>query len=369
MQIRITGAQAVSLLACLAFGKSIGITSGAVAREVHNDTWLAMTMAFVGAFVLVLPFVALARRFPDQRPAVYIRRLLGPFLGGLVLLLFSFFFLGSFIFSAITVEAHVNDYLMTETPLIVFVVGLSLLCLYGAYLGLEVIGRLALSGLAFNVIIGLLMVMGSLDHFRLTRMLPTWDHGLGAITVASAMPWTDSAMTLVGLIFLWPRSKAAPERWQNLSWLGVLLGAITVLVWPIFELGVLGPEVTAQYLIACMQLARAAELGIYLHRYEMIMMIFFGWGALVQAMALLYLGLESLREVFALGISRGWFMLMTTLLQIPIHYFIAVDRERFDMVLNHSWPVISLPVALGLPLLLWLVAMVRRQPSSSASAM
>lgn len=368
-KVRISGAQTVALLACLAFGKSIGVTSASIARVVIQDAWLAMLIAFVGAFAVAVPFVALARRFPGQTPTDYVPRLLGNGLGRLALLLLSLFLLGSFLLSAITIELHVNDYLMTETPTLFFVICCSLLCLYGAYLGLEVIGRLAFVGLGMNLFLGALVVVGSFDHFEMIRLRPVWEHGLTAIVRASSLAWTDSALVLVGLLFLWPRSATAPGRWMNLSWLGLLMATITIMPWPVFEIGVLGAEVTAQYLIACMQLARSAELGIYLHRYEMVMMILFGWGTLVQGMALLYFALELLRAVIPLKLARGLFMTAVVVLIIPLHYYMAIDRERLDWLHSYLWPPIALPVALGLPLLLGLVALFRKPPSSADRAM
>ncbi len=362
-QIRITGAQAVALIACLAFGKSIGLTTGALARLVAQDTWLASLFSFAGAFLLVVPLVALARRFPNQRVPEWVQVVLGKGLGGLVLLLLAFFLLGSYVLSAVTIELHLKDYLLTETPRPVFVIGLSALFLYAVYLGLEVIARLAIAGLGMALLLGFLVLIGAADRFDVTRMLPAWESGLLPIMQASSIAWTDSAMSLVGLLFLWPRTDAAPGRWLHLSWLAILLSTLTVIIWPVLEIGSMGAEVTGQYLIACMQLARTATLGIYLHRYELIMMVLFAWGTLIQNATLLYLGLESLRTIIPIKTGRGSFLFVGSLLLLPGQYLLTEDRHLLDHFHTYIWPVIALPIALGLPLLLWLVALVRRLPT------
>jgi len=366
-QIRITGAQAVALIACLSFGKSIGLTTGAMARVVEQDLWLASLCAFVGAFVLAVPLVALVRRFPTQVVPTWVQQVLGRGLGAVALLLFAGFLLGSYLLSAVTINLHLNDYLMTETPPLVFVIGVSLLCLYAAYLGLEVIARLAIVGLAFTLLLSFLVLVGTLDRFQVSRMLPLGESGLVPILQASSVAWTDSAMSLVGLLFLWPRTAAAPQRWLRLSLLAMVLAASTVVVWPILEVGAMGPEVTAHYLIACMQLARTASLGIYLHRYEMIMMVLFGWGTLVQTATLLYLGLELLRSLVPLRFSRAIFITVGTLLLIPVQYVFTIDRPLLDRFHTNLWPMLSLPVALGLPLLLWLASLIRAKGGAVAT--
>ncbi|MFZ5828157.1 MAG: GerAB/ArcD/ProY family transporter [Bacillota bacterium] len=359
--------QLVAILACLAFGKSIGFTAGALTRMVSSDAWLSMSFAFLLAFVLILPSVWLARRFPTEQPRQYFPRVLGRPLGMLCLILLALFFFGSYIFSAITIELHVNDFLMTETPTLVFVVAYSLLCLYGAYLGLETAARLAFPGFLMSAAIGILMVAGTIDHFEGERLRPFFDHGVGPVLWGSTIALTDTAMVTAGALVIFPLA-GQPHRWLRIALWGLLGGALIVLVWPIFEIAVLGPEVTAQYLIACMQLARAAELSVYLHRYEMVMMVFFAWGVLTQSIVCLYTATEMLGAALPFRVSRGWFMTICVLIILPIHYQITIDRELTDVIMHQVWPVLSLPVALGLPPLIWLVSLLRPNLPRSESA-
>ncbi|HLN65303.1 MAG TPA: hypothetical protein VK464_27595, partial [Symbiobacteriaceae bacterium] len=128
---------------------------------------------------------------------------------------------------------------------------------------------------------------------------------------------------------------------------------------PVFEVAVLGSEVTAQYLIACMQLCRAAELSIYLHRYEMLMVVFFVFGVITQSVVCLYGACELGAAVLPGQLRRPWLHVGAGLLAMPIVYYLGYDRDRYAGFLSVVWPLVAIPIAFGLPLLLAAVALLR----------
>lgn len=357
--IQIGRFQAVTILANLVYGKSLGFTAGVIARRVGNDLWISMLIAFATGAIIMIATSQLTRVYGTQTPTEYFPRLAGRPLGTLFLILMALFFAGSFITSGITVEFHLNDFLMTETPLIVFVVVYTLLVLYGAYLGLEVAARLSVWGLFAGLLLALSMIAGSLDRFSFDRLLPLFDHGVTDVVLASLIADTDVAMAVAASLFLFPYVQRQ-GNWIGLSWLGLFYGALQSMAWPIFEVAVLGPEVTAQYLIACMQLGRASELSIYVHRYEMIMMILFASGVLAKSIVLLYLAFETISSALKLKrLGRGTAFAIFSLFTLPLHYWLASDRQLYNLFLDTWWPLISLPIAFGIPLALALLMLVR----------
>lgn len=358
-KVRIGPWQLLTIMGNLVFGKAIGYTSEVLTRTVGNDAWLAMLVAFVTGAGFMVFTVWLARRFGAEPPTQYIPRVMGGWMGRLVMLIFALFFFGAFMTSAITIEQHINDYLMTETPLIIFVVLYTLLSIYAVYLGIEVAGRLSVLGLGLIILLDVLLVVGSADHLVPSRLLPLLDHGLWNVAVSSFAAHTDVAMATGAALLLLPISAVPVTKWLKLTLWGLSLGAVLTLVWPVFELGVLGPEVTAQYLIACMQMARAAELSIYLHRYEMLMVILFVYGVLTQSVVLLHSGIELLRACIPWRIPRWLFVTLCGLLTIWPQHVLAHDRDRYGLFLANVWPAISVPVAYGVPVLIAAVALLR----------
>lgn len=357
-EVRIGGWQLLTIIANLVFGKAIGYSSEVIARRVGNDAWLSTIAAFLAGLALMAANVWLARRFAPEGPTVYIPKLLGRWLGKAVLFALALYLFGAFITSAITIEQHVNDYLMTETPLIVFVLLYTAVAAYGAFLGIEVAARLSVLGLLLTILLNVLMVMGSVDHFHPDRLLPLFDHGLIPVLVASMGALPDIAMATLPALLLLPLT-IEPRHWHRLTQWGLILGAVLVLTWPIFEIAVLGPEVTAQYLIACMQMARAAELSIYLHRYEMVMVVLFVYGVLTQSIVCLYSACEMVRAVLPWKVRRRTLIAVAAALTLAPNYYLAFNRDRYGLFLDWPWPTLTIGMALGIPLALCLVALVR----------
>jgi len=171
-QVRIGAFQLVTIFANLVYGKAIGFTNGALARTVGRDTWIAMAVAFLTGMALIPAMVWLARRTVGYGLVTYLKRLLGRPLGALVLLIFAGYFGVAFATSANTATLHINDYLMTETPFMFFVIGYTMLIAYGVYLGLEVAGRLSVFGLLMTLLLTLSMVAGAFDKFDAPHLLP-----------------------------------------------------------------------------------------------------------------------------------------------------------------------------------------------------
>ncbi len=357
-RVRISGLQMATILANLVFGKAIGYTSEVLVRAVGNDAWISMALAFAQGLPIIALMVWLVKRMGGETPELFLKRLLGRWLGRVVLMLLGVFFLGAFITSAITISQHVNDYLMTETPLLVFVVIYTLVCMYGVHLGLEVSARLSVLGLVLVAVLNVLVIAGTINHIDLQRLRPLLDQGIGPVVGASLLAGQDVAMATAAALFLLPATR--PGKWLRVCLWGLGLGALLTLVWPIFEIGVLGADLTARYLIACMQLARAAQLGIFLHRYEMLMVVLFVYSVFTQSIVCLYGCVELAGAALSVGKrGRPWLILGIGVVSMVIHYLLAFDRQTYAHFLAYEWPWIAVPLGWGLPLLLCLVALLR----------
>ena len=356
-KVQIGSFQLLTVIANLVYGKAVGYTNGTLARAVGRDTWLSMLIAFLEGMAIIPAMVWLARRRGAERPVDYIPKLLGRPLGRLIMLLLALFFYGAYITSAITISQHISDYLMTETPLILFVAGYTVLTAYGVHLGVEVAARLSVLGLIMIALLNLSMVMGSVQYMDLSRLLPVFDHGVLPVVAASSRAVTDVGIATAASLMLLPHLAAPPERWLKIGWWGLGLGCVLVLTWSVFEITVLGPEMTAQYLVACMQMARAAELSIYLHRYELIMVVMFVYGVVTQSVVCLYCAVGLTAGALPFKVKRGYLIGAAAIVTVGPQYYLAYDRDRYGAFLAMVWPPVSVALAFGLPLLLCLAAL------------
>lgn len=107
----------------------------------NHDVWLNALGAMLLFPLLLLPLLALARRFPQQTLVQYCQALLGP-MGKIIGLLYIWFFvhLGAIYLRQFT--ELFTSVTMPETPPVVFSVAMAVLAAAAVRSGLEVIGRM-----------------------------------------------------------------------------------------------------------------------------------------------------------------------------------------------------------------------------------
>jgi len=286
--------------------------------------------------------------------------LLGKWLGKLVPILVFVFFLAAFGPIMITFVYHLQEYFLPEAPIYLFIVAALVVSALGCYYGLEVMARMALVGLFFILLLNVLIVLGSFEELDIRNLLPVLEYGMPKTLLASLHYDTDWALATLSTALILPMVKDTKKQGLRAGVIGILATGLLVIIWPILEGAVLSSEVTSQYTVACMKLARNAHIGDFLQRYEMVMIAFFSISSLIQVMMCLYgsslaaaklLGLQNVRYTIApvaivLGLFGNW---------------VVMDHFRAIRFLEYQWPWIALPIAVGLPLLLLVLRLLLRR--------
>lgn len=343
----------MAIIINMVYAKGIGLTQGSMAREVGSDMWISTILALLQGAVLIFIIVKIIQRMPrgdliDQGSAM-----LGKWFGKVVSLLVFFFFLNAFGPILITFVYHIKDHFLPEGPTLLFVIVAVLIGAYAIHFGIEVIARMALVGVFSVLALNILILLGSLKYFDIREIMPLFSTDIWSVIWASRHNDTDWAMATMMAAIVLPIVKNK-ETWRKSSLAGIAFGGMFVLMWPILEAGVLSPEVVGNYIISCMQLARSAEMGVFIHRYEMIMVAFFALSSLTQIMVTLLCASVAAQKLVGLKDYRPMIIPVSLILG-GYGYWVVLDHERAMQILEHSWVVIGLSIAVGLPVVLYLL--------------
>lgn len=353
MKVQISNGMFMALIINMVYAKAIGLTQGIMAREVNGDMWISTIWATAqGVFMMLLTVWGL-QRTSQQSMIEQSSEFLGKWMGKLVSLIIFVFFVGAFGVVSITFVYHLMDYFLPEAPILLFIVVMLIVGDYAIYHGLEVVSRMALVGVFSILMLNILLLMGSFSFFDIREMLPVLGSGFWNTVWASRHNDTDWAMATMMAAVILPMVKHK-KVWARSGVAGIVYAGLFVLMWPILEGGVLSPEVTAQYIVACMQLARSAEIGHFIHRYEMIMIAFFAISLLVQIMMCLLCASHAASHLFGLKDFRP-VIIPVSLILGSFGYWIVFDHNRAMTYLTDYWPPLALPIAFGLPILLWVL--------------
>lgn len=366
MRVQITNGMFMALIINMVYAKAIGLSQGSMAREAGKDIWLSTIFSGAVAAILILLIVTIIKRMPEGNLLLQGEKLVGAWFGRVLGLFFFVFFIGAFISIMATFVYHLKDYFLPDAPTWLFIFVAIIVGSYAIHFGIEVISRMALVGVFSILSLNILLLLGSLERFDIRELLPVFESGFVNTLWAGRHHLVDWTIVIMMVAIILPFVKK-PETWKRSSLSGVLYGTGFVLMWPIVEVGVLSADVTAQYVVSCMQLARSAQIGLYIHRYEMIMVAFFAISLLTQIMVSLYCASVSLQKVFHLKDYRS-LIIPVALLLGGISYWFIYDHARAIQFIENEWVVIALSIAIGIPVLIWLIGFVLKEKLKDPNA-
>lgn len=361
----ISNTQYALLLVCLMWPTILGYGGGMIARQVGRDMVLSGFIGLITTMLLALMVVWSGRQFPDKTVVEYSQLLLGGFLGkALGLVLIGYFLLAATQSIAVYVH-HIADFLLPDTPFIAIIMIHVLVICYLIWYGPEVIARVSVLGFLTAFLLMLLLLLATIQEINLDRILPMPDNKLVDIGAASLTVNSFIGQSLPVIALILPLIKNQRVAGRS-TIVGLTIGGVFFLSFFFSELMVMGPWVTAQMRIACMDLVRAIQLTRYLHRFESFMVALWYWSMLVQAGVLTYCASLALRQTVGLGEKNRWLVIAIGVVLIALTWMIAANRVTHLYFLEHGWQYISLPVQFGLPIILLIASFIHKLLSKGA---
>jgi spore germination protein KB len=347
----------------LIYGKAIGITAGIVVRKVGGDVWTSMLIGFLIGTLIVMLTSVIAIRLGEESIVQFTKKAMGPRSSYLLGIILCIYFAVAFTVSSNVLMLHLKEYFLPQTPFLMLCIVYIALCTYGALLGVEVIIRFSFFGFIMTILINITMVIGTFRDFRFYNLQPIFDRGIIANLIASQYVFLDISMIILSMLIIYPMLNNKKNINKITLW-GTLLGIINVIIWPVFETGVLGADVMKQFVVVCMQQVRSAELTQYLPRYELIMVSFFVWGLFVQSVVMLYCSMYCFKQ--ATRIKRDPFILIPlAIICVLITNYQGKDHNHYIKFLANIWTPVSVVLGVGIPIVLAIVMIFRRRKLQS----
>ncbi|AZN38357.1 GerAB/ArcD/ProY family transporter [Paenibacillus albus] len=353
-KFQITNGMFIAMMVNLVFVKAIGVTQGVLARAIGQDMWIATLLGTLQGMAMMYITYLILRKTPDLDLMSLSQKLLGKWFGKLIALVIFLFFLAGFGPIMLTFVYHLQDYFLPEAPLILFIVAPLLVGALGCYYGLEVMARLALVGLLFIFLLNVLIIIGSTHEFDIRNLLPVLENGFPRTFVASLNFDTDWALATMLAAVIMPSLKNAGRIGGTTGMIGIAASGLLTMIWSILEGAVLSSEVTSQYTVSCMKLARNSHIGTFLQRYEMIMIALYSIPILFEVMFCIYATSVCATRIVGLKSNRLMIPVVSIILGV-FGYWIVDDHYRAIDYLEVTWPRIALPIAFGLPALMLLL--------------
>lgn len=268
----------------------------------NQDVWIATAVALPLTILFSTPTLLLALWFPKQSLIQYSRTLLGKS-GMIVGVLYIWVFLH---IGAITLRQFgefMTTVPMPETPILVFILSITLIAVLAARNSLEVIGRLA--DIATPLAIGtILLVVGLVaKEADVQALTPVLEKGMVPVLYGA---FTISTLTIDNMLII---SMVTPYLNRPQGVTRVVIGAFIIntvmfVIIIIFIIMVFGVSQAQTRTFPTLGLMRLVQLGGVVERVEMLHMGIWVLGIMIKVALFCYLAALGLGQLFNLQTYR-----------------------------------------------------------------
>ncbi|WP_165822480.1 GerAB/ArcD/ProY family transporter [Paenibacillus montanisoli] len=361
--MKLTRIQLFWIVATIEIVMAVWLRISPAITTARQDAWLSMLAGGLMGFAITFLVVHLSMLHPNESLAEFSQKLLGRWLGKLAILpyLTAWFILAGDVLR--TFADFVHLILLDSTPVWIIMLLMVTLMIYMTLNGgLSGIGR-------FCEIAGPITVAALIVSFLLNLFNIEWhyikpfyaDSGWRAIAEASYPPasfFGESFMLLVIVSYL-----DKPRKAMSASLLGVAASVIFVFASTVMVLLVFGPNVAAKLRFPYFMLVRTIDIFNFIQNLDIFVIFIWVFGVFAKMSFYLFLTSSEMARSARIANWRKlvWF-------SAPLIFVIAtvIPNENTIELLQKLWRLIVIPVcAIGIPLILWIVTLVRKEPTNA----
>ncbi|WP_164821466.1 GerAB/ArcD/ProY family transporter [Paenibacillus koleovorans] len=247
---------------------------------------------------------------------------------------------------------------LTNTPIHFIHVIFLLVVIMGVRSGLETFTRTAEIFFPWAMMFFLIMVVLLPPEFHFNFLRPVFSQGVAPIVEAAIPLWSTPYMELIVMLMFLPFVSSVAKA-RKAFWIGTCIGGVLIAIISVLSILVLGVDLTATQMYPSYSLAKKISIGNFLERVEVVMAGIWFITIYFKLTISYYAGVMSFAEVFGLKDTRSLnlpFGILLIVLSIVVYPDVAYFM-KFASKIDFAY---SIPYALGFPLLIWLVAAIRK---------
>jgi spore germination protein KB len=255
------------LIFLFAIGSSILLTPAGLATAAKQDAWIACSLGVAMALLIISLYSKLGVYFPNMTLVEYSQKLLGKWIGTLVMLSFVFFcFVG-----AATVLFYEGEFVVThimpETPIQMINGLFAIIIVMGTRLGIETFARTAEILVPWVVMIFFILVATLFPQIEFKKVIPLFESGVKPI-IKGALTFVSIASLPCIVFGMVIPSVNKPKNVQKTFIVSILLSGLVMVIITFLCISVLGADITARSTYPSFILAKNINIGHFFQRVE-----------------------------------------------------------------------------------------------------
>ncbi|WP_425448229.1 GerAB/ArcD/ProY family transporter [Dethiothermospora halolimnae] len=348
--------QGISLLVLFIVG---GSSIFAQALSADRNVWLAYILAILTGFPLMLVYARLHCIFPGKNFLDIIEICFGSIISKIIILIYiwiSIFIAGDIV---VIYSQFINLISFPETPQIITKLSLIILCILGAKKGIEVLGRSSRLFLIVLLIYLVAIVVFLIPEMDIEKLKPILYEGAKPVFMGtlSVLAFPIMQIVIFTMTFSTFSKKTSPYK---IYILGMLIGIGYLAILSTNNILVWGLNVTESYYYPLYTTIAGINISNLGQRIELGIIIIFFLGGFIKISILIVSACKGVGKIFNFKdykiIIIPIALLVTNLSHIQyksVMYYYEFNRE--------VWPYYHLPFQIFLPLIIWIIAEIKKK--------
>ncbi|GFP77395.1 GerAB/ArcD/ProY family transporter [Clostridium fungisolvens] len=339
----ISSSELMFLIIALLQGSTL--TATFISGVTKQDTWVVVVVSIFILCFLLQVYLNLVQRFPEKNIIEINDITYGKYLGKFISIIYIYHFWFIVAANLRFIADFFSTFLMQETDIIVFIVAISIACIYVIRKGLEVLARMAPFFTVFTIVIAIIIIIMLFEQYDIKNMLPMFQlnsiqflHGVNVITV---IPFGELLIFL--MIFPSVRDK---ENIKKYSFKGMFIGVaffLLIVVRNTLALGIVG-ELEIQ---SSLQVAKLIDIADIISRLESLIAVVLLFNVFMKIAIFCYGTVLSLAQILKL---RTYKHMVSPIVIISIIFSITM----YESPVNQSYTAANIyPVYAWIPEILF----------------
>ncbi|MGM7721587.1 GerAB/ArcD/ProY family transporter [Metabacillus sp. Hm71] len=354
---KISAKQMAIMMYPVIVGTGIISVPAVTAKYAKNDLWVSPIWASLLGFIAVYIAFQLHKLYPRQTIIQYSELIMGRILGKILGFIYLVFYIQMNGGGIRIYGDFVTGAFLTNTPIIVVISTMVLVCTFAVRGGIEVMARTAQFFIPLYVLSTVIIIILLLPELDYKNMLPILEHGLMPSMKGAIAPggWF-AEFILVSFLFPYLTDVEKGGKWGMISVFSVMITFIATNFVILFLFG----GNTARYLYPLFAASQYISIADFLEHLESVIMAmwvagnFIKFSVVFYAIVLCTAQWLNLSDYRPLVFPLGFLTLLFSIWGVPSK---MVESEYNFIV----FPVYSFFVQILIPLLLFMVAVLRKR--------
>jgi len=351
---------------CIYFSFIIGSTLIiGVGGDAKNDAWISGIIGVVMFIPMLLVYSRILSLFQGKDLFDILDLSLGKVIGKIVAIIYIWY---AFHLGALVLRNYgefINTVAMPETPMLVSLLSMGLVCIVAVRLGIEVLGRTTTYFIPLILFILVLVQILVIPELKLNYLKPIMGNGFTPVLKgafeAFSFPFAESVL-FIG-VFSSLQTKKSPLK---VYILGTLISAIIIIVTTMRNIAVLG-NMSGSFYFPSYEAVSRISIGDFIQRIEVTVSVVFMFSVYIKCSVCLLVVCKGIGKMFNLKDYRK-IVIQAGLL---MSYFSYTVYDNIMMMKYWAFKVYfyyAFPMQVILPVIIWIFAELKAKRMSSQAS-